>query len=134
MWNHSPAATMTTRDCWPDGVATESDNWNFLKLLFANAPRTDLTQFLPTWSWDQGIFKSCFLTFVSGINHVNDLKMIEVLLNIFQDQRNWEAQILRFPILLVLKNMGYQVSDRIHDVTGTLNGNNCDCQISFWRG
>ena len=41
-----------------------------------------------------------------GINNVNDLKMIEVLFNIFQDQQNWEAQILCFPILLVLKIWG----------------------------
>ena len=128
-----------TSDSWPNGVATESDNCQFLKLLFANAPREDLTKLLPTWSWDRGIFKSCFLTFVSGIHHVNDLKMIEVSFNIFNDQMNWEAQ----------NGQMFQAADRIHDVTGskkaaryyrqaTLNGNNCDCRISFggddrWR-
>ena len=76
--------------------------------------------------------KPCFLTFVRGIQDVNDLRMIEVSFNIFQDQQNWES------------NNGHtcQVSDHIHDVVGTrkaaryyrqatLNGCNCDCRISF---
>jgi len=100
-----------TSDSWPNGVATESDNCKFLNLLFANAPRKDLTKFLPTWRWDDasGIFKSCFLTFVRGIHDVNDLKMIEVSFNIFQDQQKWEAQ----------NGHMFQVADRIHDVQGS---------------
>ena len=119
-------------DSWPNGVVTESDNCKFLNLLFANAPRKDLTKSLPTWSWDHGIFKSCFLTFVRGISDVNDLKMIEVSFNIFNGQQKWEASYGHM----------FQVADRIHDVQGskkatryyrqaTLNGNNCDCRVSF---
>ena len=119
-------------DSWPNGVATESDNCKFLNLLFANAPRKDLTKSLPTWSWDHGIFKSCFLTFVRRIHDVNDLKMIEVSFNIFNDQQKWEAS----------NGHMSQVAHRIHDIQGskkatryyrqaTLNGNNCDCRISF---
>ena len=134
VWNHSPAATMRSRsmtsDSWPNGVATESDNCKFLNLLFANAPRKDLTK-----SQDaSGIIKACFLTFVRGIHDVNDLKMIEVSFNLFPDQQKWEA----------VNGHMFQVADRIHDVTGsnkkaryyrqaTLNGNNCDCRISFGR-
>ena len=66
------------------------------------------------------------------IHDVNDLKMIEVSFNIFNDQQKWEAS----------NGHMFQVADRIHDVTGsnkkaryyrqaTLNGNNCDCRISF---
>ena len=89
VWNHSPAATMRSRsmtsDSWPNGVATESDNCKFLNLLFANAPRKDLTK-----SQDaSGIIKACFLTFVRGIHDVNDLKMIEVSFNLFPDQQKW---------------------------------------------
>ena len=126
--------SIMTSDSWPNGVATESDNCKFLKLLFANAPRKDLTKSLPTWWWDDasGIFKSCFLTFVRRIHDVNDLKMIEVPFNIFNDQQKWEAS----------NGHMFQVADRIHDVTGskkatryyrqaTLNGNNRDCRISF---
>ena len=123
-----------TSDSWPNGVATESDNCKFLKLLFANAPRKDLTKSLPTWWWDDasGIFKSCFLTFVRRIHDVNDLKMIEVSFNIFNDQQKWEAS----------NGHMSQVAHRIHDIQGskkatryyrqaTLNGNNRDCRISF---
>ena len=119
-------------DSWPNGVVTESDNCKFLNLLFANAPRKDLTKSLPTWSWDHGIFKSCFLTFVRRIHDVNDLKMIEVSFNIFNDQQKWEAS----------NGHMSQAAHRIHDIQGskkatryyrqaTLNGNNCDCRISF---
>ena len=126
--------SIMTSDSWPNGVATESDNCKFLKLLFANAPRKDLTKSLPTWWWEDasGIFKSCFLTFARGISDVNDLKMIEVSFNIFNDQQKWEAS----------NGHMSQVAHRIHDIQGskkatryyrqaTLNGNNCDCRISF---
>ena len=100
-----------TSDSWPNGVVTESDNCKFLNLLFANAPRKDLTKSLPTWWWDDasGIFKSCFLTFVRRIHDVNDLKMIEVSFNIFNDQQKWEAS----------NGHMSQVAHRIHDIQGS---------------
>ena len=124
---------MTLSNCWPRGVLTESDNKNFLKLLFADAPTTDLTPNLPRCSWDDAVFaeQPCFLSFVRGIQNVNDLKMIEASFGIFQEQVNWERL-----------NGNYDHADRLHNVVGkvktfryyrqaTLNGASCDCKISF---
>ena len=92
--SHMTSRSMAS-DCWPNGVATWSDHCNFLNVLFANAEREDLTGLLPTWSRDkdpQSQFeaKPCYLTFVRGINKINDLQMIEGSFGIFQDQQNWE--------------------------------------------
>ena len=130
-------SSRSASDSWPHGVATLSDNSNFLKLLFDNAEKEDLTGMLPIWSRDKDLqsqfkAKPCFLTFVRAIHLINDLQMIEVSFNIFQDQEKWEAS---------QGNMS-QVADRIHDIVGsnkafryyrqaTLNGSNCDCRVSF---
>ena len=124
---------LSDSNCWPRGVLTEADNRNFLKLMFASASTTDLTPNLPRWSWDDATFaqQPCFLSFVRGIQTVNDLKMIEASFGIFQDQVNWERD-----------NGNYDHADRLHDVVGRvktsryyrqamLNGASCDCKISF---
>ena len=100
---------MTLSNCWPRGVLTESDNKNFLKLLFADAPTTDLTPNLPRWSWDDAVFaeQPCFLSFVRGIQNVNDLKMIEMSFGILQDQVNWERA-----------NGNFDHAERLHNVVG----------------
>ena len=124
---------LSNSNCWPRGVLTEADNRNFLKLMFASASTTDLTPNLPRWSWDDATFEKqpCFLSFVRGIQTVNDLKMIEASFGIFQDQVNWERD-----------NGNYDHANRLHDVVGKvktsryyrqamLNGASCDCKISF---
>ena len=128
--------SIMTSDSWPNGVATESDNCKFLKLLFANAPRKDLTKSLPTWWWEDasGIFKSCFLTFVLEIHDVNDLNMIEDSFNIFNDQQKWEALTWAHVSGCRPHSRCPQGLRRQHVIyyrQATLNGNNCDCRVSF---
>lgn len=125
------------RPAWPDGVATKDDHEKFLTLLFGRHERKDLTDHCPLWSWDRDNptmrQMPFFLTMLKDIRKVNDLKMIEIAFNIFQDQMNWERQN---------GNM-WQWADKIHDILGSkksigryyrqaaINGGNCGCEVSF---